>query len=303
MLSISCHGRFTTSGTVGAVQVPIVGLAPIKSLEQLGPCAVFFGYQLLRYIDVTAEAKKMDASEKRNLFFKVAGVAATAGVAIIAMLYPTGYFGPLSSRIRGLFVQHTRTGNPLVDSVAEHQPTSPQAYYQFLNIMCYFAPMGFIISLVKNRSSANTFLHAYAAVSYYFCSKMSRLVVLLGPIGSSLGGVAIGFIVDWCIDQLFVSPAAKDEDEDEPEAPAAKKGASPLKRGTKAKTTQQSSKKAKKAAARPETSLAKGLQPMVDFYESPQGVNARKIAAGIICLLSFGTIRHHFDPLFFARFH
>jgi dolichyl-diphosphooligosaccharide--protein glycosyltransferase len=34
------------------------------------------------------------------------------------ILLPTGYFGPLSSRVRGLFVKHTRTGNPLVDSVA-----------------------------------------------------------------------------------------------------------------------------------------------------------------------------------------
>ena len=39
----------------------------------------------------------------------------------------TRYFGPLSARIRGLFVRHTRTGNPLVDSVAEHQPASADA--------------------------------------------------------------------------------------------------------------------------------------------------------------------------------
>ena len=38
------------------------------------------------------------------------------------------YFAPLSSRVRGLFVKH-RTGNPLVDSVAEHQATSPRAYW------------------------------------------------------------------------------------------------------------------------------------------------------------------------------
>eukprot|EP00965_Chrysotila_dentata_P033839 1126543-Pleurochrysis_carterae.AAC.1 len=47
--------------------------------------------------------------------------------AVAAALYPTGYFGPLSARVRGLFVKHTRTGNPLVDSVAEHQPANEQA--------------------------------------------------------------------------------------------------------------------------------------------------------------------------------
>jgi hypothetical protein len=39
------------------------------------------------------------------------------GGLIIMALLPTGYFGPFSARIRGLFVKHTRTGNPLVDSV------------------------------------------------------------------------------------------------------------------------------------------------------------------------------------------
>ena len=33
----------------------------------------------------------------------------------------------LSPRRAGLLVKHTRTGNPLVDSVAEHQPATAQA--------------------------------------------------------------------------------------------------------------------------------------------------------------------------------
>lgn len=48
-------------------------------------------------------------------------------VCLKAWCYPR-YFAPLSSRVRGLFVKH-RTGNPLVDSVAEHQATSPRAYW------------------------------------------------------------------------------------------------------------------------------------------------------------------------------
>jgi len=46
-----------------------------------------------------------------------------AGVALMCYIgLEIGYFQPLGARIRGLFVKHTRTGNPLVDSVAEHQP-------------------------------------------------------------------------------------------------------------------------------------------------------------------------------------
>lgn len=58
---------------------------------------------------------------------QVAGAIGAAGVAVIAAVAPTGYFGPLSVRVRSLFIKHTRTGNPLVDSVAEHQPASAQA--------------------------------------------------------------------------------------------------------------------------------------------------------------------------------
>ena len=37
----------------------------------------------------------------------VFGAAAVCAVVVIMILAPMGYFGPLSSRVRGLFVQHT----------------------------------------------------------------------------------------------------------------------------------------------------------------------------------------------------
>ena len=58
---------------------------------------------------------------------KLALPIALALVGAAALLMQFGYFGPLSARVRGLFVKHTRTGNPLVDSVAEHQPANEQA--------------------------------------------------------------------------------------------------------------------------------------------------------------------------------
>ena len=43
-----------------------------------------------------------------------------------------GIFSPFSARVAALFVKHTKTGNPLVDSVAEHQPGSADAYWNYL---------------------------------------------------------------------------------------------------------------------------------------------------------------------------
>ena len=52
-----------------------------------------------------------------------------------AVFLPAGFIGPLSARVRGLFVPHTRTGNPLVDSVAEHRATNPLYYIKYFHIM------------------------------------------------------------------------------------------------------------------------------------------------------------------------
>merc|ERR1719203_327520 len=93
-------------------------------------------------------------------------------VLVTAVLYPTGYFGPLSARIRGLFVRHTRTGNPLVDSVAEHQPASAGIYMNYLNLPLDFGFYGALVCLWK-RTNGCYFAALYAAVAIHFSSKMS----------------------------------------------------------------------------------------------------------------------------------
>ena len=182
---------FYIIGTAGAVQVPVIGWTPLKSLEQLGAFGVFCILQALFYCDVVSKREGLDAAGIQALRMRVAGIAGSVGFLLVAIIWPTGYFGPLSSRIRGLFVQHTRTGNPLVDSVAEHQPASAAAYYQYLHSVCYIGPIGFVACLFK-PTDAKWFLIMYACVAYYFSAKMNRLVLLMGPIASALAGVALG---------------------------------------------------------------------------------------------------------------
>merc|ERR1719420_2445621 len=80
-------------------------------------------------------------------------LALAAGIVVVAILLaPTGYFGPLSSRIRGLFVKHTKTGNPLVDSVAEHQPASAGIYASYLNMPLDYWPLGGAVCLVSRSN-------------------------------------------------------------------------------------------------------------------------------------------------------
>jgi dolichyl-diphosphooligosaccharide--protein glycosyltransferase len=99
-----------------------------------------------------------------------------------------------------LFIKHTKTGNPLVDSVAEHQPGSADAYFRYLHYPFYVAPVGFCVAVAHffsdERSAAALFLPLYAAVAYYFANRMVRLIIFLGPIASSLTGIAVGYALD-----------------------------------------------------------------------------------------------------------
>lgn len=86
----------------------------------------------------------------------------------------------------------------MVDSVAEHQAASQQAYWQYLHILCFLAPLGFLFMLFRFGDSAS-FLLVYAFAAYFFSHKMVRLILLTAPIASSLSGIAVGRLVAWCL--------------------------------------------------------------------------------------------------------
>jgi len=207
---IGCHagilvllGRFSTKlhraysafyivGTSLAIQVPVVGWAPLKSLEQLGPLAVFVGFQLLEFAERQKRKKGLTKIQVWKLRVYIFAAAGVVGGVIVYFLAPTGYFGPISSRVRGLFVKHTKTGNPLVDSVAEHQPASPQAYKQYLGKITQVSVVGFAFVLLRFFHDASSFLVVFGVVTFFLSNKMVRLILLTAPIASVLSGIVFG---------------------------------------------------------------------------------------------------------------
>jgi len=196
---------FYAIGTALAVRVPVVGLTPLKNLEQLAPCAVFLGYQVLQLSEIIIKKKGYTKQTQKWLVrLQLSIVAGCAVIAFVFFVAPTGYFGPISARVRGLFVKHTRTGNPLVDSVAEHQPATQRAYFQYLHYLEPTAPAGFLLVLFYFGDSSS-FLMLYAVVSYFFSAKMVRLILLLAPIASALGGIVVGRLMVWSYHTLLPS--------------------------------------------------------------------------------------------------
>lgn len=135
-------------------------------------------HQVLEFAAVQRRKRNLGNFATVKEVVKAGIVVGLVVLAVVAYLWPQGYFGPLSARVRGLFVKHTRTGNPLVDSVAEHQPTNAQAYQQYLHHVYYLAPAGFALSFLR-WTDANFFIITYGIVAYYFSSKMCVCLVCL----------------------------------------------------------------------------------------------------------------------------
>lgn len=106
--------------------------------------------------------------------------------------------GPISARVRGLFVKHTKTGNPLVDSVAEHQPASSAAYKQYLGeFIVKIGPFGFVLVALRYFHDSSSFLLVYGITTYFFSHKMVRLILLTAPIASVFTGVVLGRLLSF----------------------------------------------------------------------------------------------------------
>ena len=92
---------------------------PLQSMEQMGPLFVLGLMQLAVHAyarERALERTRFPGRPKRLTWYGVVGAAV-----LLTVMVQSGKIGGLSARVRGLFVPHTRTGNLLVDSVAEHQ--------------------------------------------------------------------------------------------------------------------------------------------------------------------------------------
>mmetsp|Transcript_73088 Transcript_73088/g.136594 ORF Transcript_73088/g.136594 Transcript_73088/m.136594 type:complete len:831 (-) Transcript_73088:81-2573(-) len=198
-------------GTYLAMRIPVIGWAPLRALEQMPSVLVFGTYQMMQLCDIYREryGKKMNGWQFFR--FRVQAFAAVAMLAFVVayILMLRGVFMPLGARIRGLFLEAVKTGNPLVDSVAEHQPASKQAYDHYLSWARYVAAVGLLFCW-HQATPAKFLVVLYALVAYHYSLKMSRLLIICGPIVSCLAGYPVGILFDWCLEQalglLFVVP-------------------------------------------------------------------------------------------------
>ena len=270
------YSLFYAIGTALAVQVPVVGWTPLKALEQLGPALVFLGYQVLYGCEVVRIRNKLGRAEAWKLRVKVVSICAAGGIVLLVLFMPKGSLVPISSRVRALFVKHTKTGNPLVDSVAEHQPANNKAYFQYLHHLCTLAPIGLLL-VTFNFGDGPSFLVVYATAAYFFSHKMVRLILLTGPIAAALSGIVAGRIVAWAIrqvwdDELGVGDAATADGKGQ------NNGGTSSKRGKKSKNEKRESSFSGLGA------LSDGFN---EFSNSKDGKTIKKMVAATLLVVLF----------------
>jgi len=185
--------------TTMAYLIPTIGKLIYLSLENAAPIVVLVGLWVLYACDKYSERKKHTPSQA--FWTKVKAVCACI-VALIAVLM-SGLIIPFSIRVRSLFLKHTRTGNPLVDSVAEHTPGSWDRFVSLLGELFQMTFVGVgvtILSLFVHKKennhfgavTAKWFILVYTSITMYFTTRMSRLLLLMGPVSSVMSGIAIG---------------------------------------------------------------------------------------------------------------
>ncbi|KAH9597385.1 Oligosaccharyl transferase [Trypanosoma melophagium] len=205
---LKAYSLFFVVGTAIATRVPPVGSTPFRSLEQLMALLVFIFMWALHFSEIVRRRAGVSIRSVKSLQIRarVFMLTLAALVLIALLLAPQGYFVPLSLRVRALFVAHTRTGNPLVDSVAEHRPASADSYWSFFHICYPLWFVGVVIVLIYPENPmrrASSFFVCYSFTALYFSGRMSRLLLLAGPVATACAAVPIGFAVTFALQQLF----------------------------------------------------------------------------------------------------
>jgi dolichyl-diphosphooligosaccharide--protein glycosyltransferase len=74
---------------------------------------------------------------------------------------------------------------------------------QYLNDVCYLAPVGMGLILLAFCNDSSSFLVVYGIAAYFFSHRMVRLILLTAPIASALGGIALGHAMSWMVGSIF----------------------------------------------------------------------------------------------------
>ena len=138
-------------------------------------------------------------------------------------------------------------------------------------------------SNVHTQPTIKTLHFRYGLVAYFFSAKMVRLVLLLGPIASSLGGIAVAYMLEWSYEKISAPLDLAALEREAKNRTASKRNVSKKKQNKK--KNKRSGKKMDNARS---SRLPPALQPLFgpveDYFETASGKVMAKMTAGLIVI-------------------
>lgn len=195
------HGKLYTAyctwyalGTLASMQVPFVGVLPIKGSEHMSALGVFGLLQLVAF----ANFLRSKVTPKQFMVTVVGSVAALVTLAALALVGLTyaGIVLPWTGRFYSLWdtdyaIQHI----PIIASVSEHQPTAWPHFLFDTSFLIWLFPVGVYLAVQELRDE-HVFLIVYSVLASYFAGVMIRLMLTLTPIICVCGALAFSSLLD-----------------------------------------------------------------------------------------------------------
>jgi dolichyl-diphosphooligosaccharide--protein glycosyltransferase len=182
------YTTFYILGLLCSMQIPFVGMQPIRTSEHMASAGVFF--LLFAYAAITYVQARLTKSEFRHFFF--VAIMASAGIVFLGVVGLTyaGYIAPWSGRFYSLWdTGYAKIHIPIIASVSEHQPTTWVSFFFDLHILVCVVPSGAWF-VIKDINDERVFIVLYAISAVYFAGVMVRLMLTLTPVVCVLAAIA-----------------------------------------------------------------------------------------------------------------
>lgn len=182
------YTSFYILGLLCSMQVPFVGMQPVRTSEHMASAGVFF--LLIAYSAITYIQSHLTKAEFRHFFFLA--IMASAGLVFLGVVGLTyaGYIAPWSGRFYSLWdTGYAKIHIPIIASVSEHQPTTWVSFFFDLHILVCVFPAGAWF-VIKEINDERVFIILYAISAVYFAGVMVRLMLTLTPVVCILAAIA-----------------------------------------------------------------------------------------------------------------
>jgi dolichyl-diphosphooligosaccharide---protein glycosyltransferase len=187
------YSVFYTLGTILAMLITFVNFQVMRSAEHLASHFTFVAINL--FVLGTYIKNGLEEAQVRAIM-RLASSFTVVGFILLFLFLTVSGTTKISGRVMVLIdPTHAKNNSPLVQSVAEHSPSTWASYFLHMHVLVIFAPVGFYYTLVHKITHGKLFLGMYGVFIAYFSCVMNRLQIVLAPAVCALSAIAVSQII------------------------------------------------------------------------------------------------------------